>query len=92
MSSLQGRVVLVTGAAQGMGAAHARRLAAAGATVAVNDIRAGAALDALAAEIGGPAVPGDVSDPAICVEIADAVVAAAGRLDVLVANLSLIHI
>ncbi|WP_273733154.1 SDR family NAD(P)-dependent oxidoreductase [Mycolicibacterium septicum] len=86
MSSSEGRVVLVTGAAQGMGAAHARRLAAAGATVAVNDIRAGTALDALAAEIGGLAVPGDVSDPAACVEIADAVVAAAGRLDVLVAN------
>ena len=30
------RVVLVTGAAHGMGAAHARRLAANGSTVAVN--------------------------------------------------------
>ncbi len=79
MSSLQGRVVLVSGAAQGMGAAHARRLAAAGATVAVNDIRAGAALMRLAAEIGGPAVPGDVRDPAICVEIADAVVGRGGQ-------------
>lgn len=86
MSSSEGRVVLVTGAVQGMGAAHARRLAAAGATVAVNDIRGGAALDELATVIGGLAVPGDVSDPAACVEIADAVVAAAGRLDVLVAN------
>lgn len=86
MSSLAGRVALVTGAAQGMGAAHARGLAAAGATVAVNDIQAGAALDALASEIGGLAVPGDVSDPEVCVRIADEVVAVAGRLDVLVAN------
>ncbi|MGU3498057.1 SDR family NAD(P)-dependent oxidoreductase [Mycobacterium sp. C31M] len=80
------RVALVTGAAQGMGAAHARRLAADGMTVAVNDIRAGAALDALAAEVGGFAVPGDVSDPQNCVRIADTVAERAGRLDVLVAN------
>ncbi|WP_066898105.1 SDR family NAD(P)-dependent oxidoreductase [Mycolicibacterium houstonense] len=86
MSSLSGRVALVTGAAQGMGAAHARRLAAAGATVAVNDIRGGAALEELATEIGGVAVPGDVSDPRACAQIADKVVAGAGRLDVLVAN------
>lgn len=86
MSSLSGRVALVTGAAQGMGAAHARRLAAAGATVAVNDLRGGTALEELATEIGGLAVPGDVSDPVACAEIADAVVSATGRLDVLVAN------
>lgn len=80
------RVVLVTGAAHGMGAAHARRLAVNGSTVAVNDIRAGADLSALAAEIGGFAVPGDVSDPRECVRIAGAVADRAGRLDVLVAN------
>ena len=33
-TDLRGRVALVTGAARGMGAAHARRLSAAGATVA----------------------------------------------------------
>ena len=86
MSSLQGRVALVTGAAQGMGAAHSRRLAAAGATVAGNDIRASDALSELADEIGGVAVPGDVSEPQVCTRITDAVVAAAGRLDALVAN------
>ncbi len=84
--SLQGRVALITGAAQGMGAAHARRLAAAGATLAVNDIDDSAALRALATELGGLAAPGDVSDPAECVRIAEHVVGAAGRLDVLVAN------
>lgn len=86
MTSLAGRVALVTGAAQGMGAAHARRLASAGATVAVNDIRAGDALHALAQEIGGLTAPGDVSDPAVCRQIADDVAAATGRLDILVAN------
>jgi NAD(P)-dependent dehydrogenase (short-subunit alcohol dehydrogenase family) len=69
-----------------MGAAHARRLAAAGATVAVNDIRPGSGLDALAAEIGGLAVPGDVADPDTCAHIADTVAETAGRLDILVAN------
>lgn len=86
MSSLSGRVALVTGAVQGMGAAHARRLAGAGATVAVNDIRGSSALDELAIEIGGLAVPGDVSDPRACARIADKVADTAGRLDVLVAN------
>jgi NAD(P)-dependent dehydrogenase (short-subunit alcohol dehydrogenase family) len=69
-----------------MGTAHARRLAAAGATVAVNDIRESAALTALADEIGGLAVAADVSDPAECQRIAADVVQATGRLDILVAN------
>lgn len=85
-TDLTGRVVLVTGAAQGMGAAHARHLAAAGATVAANDIRDSAALTALAQEIDGLTAVGDVSDPDECVRIADHVVGVAGRLDVLVAN------
>jgi NAD(P)-dependent dehydrogenase (short-subunit alcohol dehydrogenase family) len=85
-TKLDGRVALVTGAARGMGAAHARRLAAAGATVAVNDIRDSAELTALADEIGGLSAAGDVSDPAECVRIAADVVQAAGHLDILVAN------
>jgi NAD(P)-dependent dehydrogenase (short-subunit alcohol dehydrogenase family) len=85
-TDFHGRVALVTGAAQGMGAAHARRLAVAGATVAVNDIRDSAALTALADEIGGVSVAGDVSDPVECVRIATDVVQAVDRLDILVAN------
>lgn len=85
-TSLTGRVALVTGAGRGMGVAHARRLAAAGATVAVNDLRDTPELTELAHSIGGFAVPGDVADPAECVRIADAVADTAGGLDVLVAN------
>ncbi|MET4427583.1 SDR family oxidoreductase [Mycolicibacterium sp. 624] len=85
-TNLKGRVALVTGAAQGMGAAHARRLAAAGATVAVNDIRDSAQLQALADEIGGLTAPGDVSDAGECRRIADEVARVSGRLDILVAN------
>ncbi|MCV7054706.1 SDR family NAD(P)-dependent oxidoreductase [Mycolicibacterium gilvum] len=85
-TDLRDRVALVTGAAQGMGAAHARRLAKAGATVAVNDREDSEALSALAAEIGGLTAAGDVSDPAQCRTIADHVAATAGGLDILVAN------
>lgn len=85
-TNLEGRVALVTGAARGMGAAHARRLAAAGATVAVNDIGDSAELTKLADEIGGLTAAGDVSDPAECERMVSEVVTATGRLDVLVAN------
>ncbi|CAN3126358.1 SDR family NAD(P)-dependent oxidoreductase [Mycobacterium sp. smrl_JER01] len=85
-TDLRGKVALVTGAAQGMGAAHARQLAAAGATVAVNDRADSAELSALAAEIGGVTAAGDVSDPHRCHDIAAHVASTTGRLDVLVAN------
>jgi NAD(P)-dependent dehydrogenase (short-subunit alcohol dehydrogenase family) len=84
--SLQGRVALVTGAAQGMGAAHARRLAADGATVAVNDRVAGPELTALADELGGIAAPGDVSDPEQVRLLVQDVQDRVGAVDVLVAN------
>ncbi|SDK93008.1 NAD(P)-dependent dehydrogenase, short-chain alcohol dehydrogenase family [Cryobacterium psychrotolerans] len=83
---LEGKVVLVTGAAQGMGAAHARRLSASGATVAVNDREASAELAALAAELSGLAVPGDVSDPDQVRALVQRVEQELGPVDVLVAN------
>ncbi len=83
---LRGKVVLVTGAAQGMGAEHARRLAASGAVVAVNDREGSAALDGLAAELSGLAVPGDVSDQAQVRAIVQRVTEELGPVDVLVAN------
>jgi 3-hydroxybutyrate dehydrogenase len=59
--TLTGRRALVTGGASGIGAACARRLAAAGASVTVAD-RDAAGADRVAAEIGGDAWVVDLSD------------------------------
>jgi NAD(P)-dependent dehydrogenase (short-subunit alcohol dehydrogenase family) len=83
---LDGKVALVTGAAQGMGAAHARRLARDGAVVAVNDLRTSPNLEAVAEEIGGISVPGDVSDPGQVHGLVAEVARRVGDVDVLVAN------
>ncbi len=83
---LTGHVALVTGAAQGMGAAHARRLAHDGAVVAVNDRVASDALNALAKEIGGIACPGDLSYPAAVDDVVRQASEVIGPIDILVAN------
>jgi NAD(P)-dependent dehydrogenase (short-subunit alcohol dehydrogenase family) len=73
---------LVTGAAQGIGRAIAVRLAAGGTTVVVNDREPSAALDELAASVGGIAAPADVSDR----DQVAGMVARTGPVDTLVCN------
>jgi NADP-dependent 3-hydroxy acid dehydrogenase YdfG len=80
-SPLTGRTALVTGAASGIGAATARRLAAAGAHVVVVARRAERLLP-LAEEIGGTAVPTDITSPDDLV----ALQGLAGPVDLLVNN------
>ncbi|MAU45915.1 MAG: SDR family NAD(P)-dependent oxidoreductase [Rhodobacteraceae bacterium] len=70
---ISGQIALVTGAGSGLGEATARRLAAAGARVAVVD-RGAEAAERVADEIGGLAIAVDVSDNA-AVEAAFAEVA-----------------
>jgi 2-hydroxycyclohexanecarboxyl-CoA dehydrogenase len=78
---LEGRKALVTGGAQGIGAAISRRLAAEGADVVVTDVNAEGAAE-VAREIGADAVALDVTDP----EAANAVVAEHGPFAILVNN------
>ena len=82
------RVVLVTGAARGIGAATARRFASEGASVAVLDLDEGAA-DATAKSLDAPAAIGvgcDVSDGPAVSRAVQRVVDELGGLHVLVNN------
>lgn len=75
----------MTGAGGGIGAALARRFAADGARVIVNDLDAGAA-EAVAAEIGGQAVPGDAANEAEVPRLVDTAWESLGGLDLFCAN------
>jgi 3-oxoacyl-[acyl-carrier protein] reductase len=88
MRELDGRVALVTGASRNIGRAIALELAAAGAHVVVNALSARADAEAVAAEIGPPAMVAmaDVTDRAAVDAMIAAVRARFGRLDILVNN------
>jgi NAD(P)-dependent dehydrogenase (short-subunit alcohol dehydrogenase family) len=92
--SLRGRSAVVTGGAQGLGKAMARRLAEAGASVLIGDLKLDAAqtaADELSARYGVrvAAAPLDVTDGASVAALADRAVGEHGGLDIWVNNAGL---
>jgi 3-oxoacyl-[acyl-carrier protein] reductase len=88
MGRLEGRVALVTGAAQGIGAEFAKGLAAEGAKVAISDLDSGQTVVDIIKQAGGDAIdaPCDVSDEVSSRAAVQKTVEAFGRLDILVNN------
>jgi len=89
--NFQGKVILITGASRGIGAAIARAFAAEGGFVVVNYLRNAAAADEVVAQCkaaGGDAwaLRADVNDPAQVQAMVAQVQAELGRIDVLVNN------
>jgi meso-butanediol dehydrogenase/(S,S)-butanediol dehydrogenase/diacetyl reductase len=91
MPQLDDRVVLITGAARGIGAASARRLAADGARLVLADLDGGG-VDKLAAELGAVAVRADVTRAADVARMVDEPYRRWGRLDVLFNNAGVIRV
>jgi NAD(P)-dependent dehydrogenase (short-subunit alcohol dehydrogenase family) len=87
MGQFEGKVAVVTGAAQGIGKAIADGLAAQGARIVVADLRG--AEEAAAAYPGGVGLTVDVADEQAVQRLVDETVARCGSLDVLVNNAGL---
>jgi 3alpha(or 20beta)-hydroxysteroid dehydrogenase len=91
MGRLDGKIAIITGAAQGLGEAQARLFAAEGAKVVMTDIQESGAR--IAAELGDSAVflQQDISDEAGWREVVAAAVSSHRRLDILVNNAAINH-
>jgi 3-oxoacyl-[acyl-carrier protein] reductase len=83
---LRGKVVLITGGSSGIGLAIARKMAGEGAKIAIAG-RDHKKLAAAAADIpGAKGFSGDLRDPAKVARLVDDVIAAFGRIDIVVSN------
>src|SRR3546814_14472332 len=92
MNTLEGQIAIVTGASSGIGAASARALAEAGATLVLVARRADR-LSALAEELGrgSTAFTADMADPDAPQRLHDFVLERFGRADILVNNAGMLH-
>ena len=85
-TGLEGKVVLVTGGAGGIGQAICRKFAEEGANVAVHFYTSSEEAESLAKEIGGFAVRADLRVPSQADEMVAEVISKMGNIDVCVAN------
>ncbi|HKC96425.1 MAG TPA: SDR family oxidoreductase [Methylomirabilota bacterium] len=90
MGQLDGRIVLITGAARGIGAACARRLAADGARLVLADLDAG--VEKVAAELGQVAIRADVTRREDIERMVEEPYRRWGRLDILFNNAGVIRV
>jgi meso-butanediol dehydrogenase / (S,S)-butanediol dehydrogenase / diacetyl reductase len=88
---LDGRIVLITGAARGIGAACARRLASEGARLVLADLDGGS-VEKLAAELGHVAVRADVTRRSDVDRLVEEPYKRWGRLDVLFNNAGVVRV
>ena len=91
MRRLDGRVAIVTGAAQGIGATYAKALAAEGASVCVADLTdpSDVVASIITAKDKAIGVINDVTNPASCDDMVLKTIEAFGRVDILVNNAAL---
>lgn len=92
---LEGKVVLISGAAGGLGAALCQRYGAAGSLIAAMDLDAARLADMVSAlqqqGVRALALPGNICDPASCQAAVAATLAHFGRLDGLINNAGISH-
>ncbi len=87
MFTLEGKAALVTGSGRGIGRAIAKQLAAAGASVMLNDIDAGVLKEAeAAAGAKSISLAGDLTAAEFPNKLVDATIAAFGSIDIIVNN------
>ena len=92
---MNGKVVLISGAAGGLGAALCQRYASAGSRIAAMDVDA-ARLEALVTDlkqrgVQALALPGDIADPASCQAAVAATLSHFGSIDGLINNAGISH-
>ena len=85
-TGLNGKIVLVTGGAGGIGVAICRAFAQEGCTVIVHHNSSSIEAASLAEEIGGLAIQGDLRDSGEALKLVRKIVSKYGALDICIAN------